>query len=309
MLSARVLPVVAVQIAPEDPAPALEERLLRACSVGLQRARCVSARDAGAEARAIAVVSWDTSKHVSIEVGLANVAEPIWLSRELDFAAADPVAERWRAVGFTIALLVDDPRFWSKIEAEAEALAEALDAERVESVAPERPVTTADVGAPILLELRALTGAGIVSGPWRWGAELRLAIPLSPVFFVTSSVNYALTADSSLDVRWFDASLGVGVYAGSLLADIDSRIRLELLVENVAVTARLENLTGHQSTWIPGASLGGDLLWAIDEPWVVSTRADVFWLDGSTVVTRVGQRLGATAGAGVMLGLGAGYRF
>jgi hypothetical protein len=305
MLVARVLPVVAVQIAPEDPAPALEERLLRACSVGLQRARCVSARDAAAEARAIAVVSWDTSTHVSIEVGLANVAEPIWLSRELDFAADDPEAERWRAVGFTIALLVDDQRFWSKIEAEAEA----LEAERVESVAPERPVTAADVATPMLLELRALTGAGVVSGPWRWGAELRLAIPLSPVFFVTSSVNYALAGDRSLDVRWFDASLGVGVYAGSLLADIDGRIRLELLVENVAVTARLENLTGHQSTWVPGASLGGDLLWAISDPWVVSTRADVFWLDGSTVVTRVGQRLGATAGAGVMLGLGAGYHF
>jgi hypothetical protein len=303
MLVARVLPVVAVQIAPENPAPALEESLLRACSAGLERARCVAARDAGAEARAIAVVSWDTSKHVSIEVGLANVEEPVWLLRELDFAGHDPEAERWRAVGFTIALLVDDPRFWSKAEAEAP------EPERVERIAPGLPVATADIGAPVLLELRALTGAGVVSGPWRWGAELRLAIPLSPTFFVTGSLNYALAGDRSLDVRWFDTSLGLGVYAGPLFADLEARIRLELLVENVAATARLENLTGHQSTWVPGASLGGDLLWLISDPWLVSTRADVFWLDGSTVVTRVGQRLGATAGAGVMLGLGAGYLF
>jgi hypothetical protein len=306
MLPPRVLPVVAVQIAPEDPAPALEERLLRACSAGLQRARCVSARDAGTAARAIAVVSWSSTQHVSIEVGLAHVEQPVWLVRELDFAAADPEAERWRAVGFTIALLVDDPRFWSKVEAEAEA---APEPEPVESIAPEAPVAPAEVGAPVLLELRALTGAGVVSGPWRWGAELRLAVPLSPMFFVTGSVNYALAGDTSLDVRWFDTSLGAGVYAGSFWADIDARVRLELLVENVAVTARLEDLTGHQSTWVPGASLGGDLLWPISDPWVLSARADVFWLDGSTVVTRVGQRLGATVGAGAILGLGAGYRF
>ena len=43
MLPHCVLPVVAVQISPKDPAPVLEERLLSACSAGLKRARCVAA--------------------------------------------------------------------------------------------------------------------------------------------------------------------------------------------------------------------------------------------------------------------------
>src|SRR6185295_13074416 len=93
MLPHCVLPVVAVQISPKDPAPVLEERLLSACSAGLKRARCVAAtrlqqEDAG-EPRAVAVVSWDDPSHVTIEVGLGT-EQPVWLQRELGFTERDP---------------------------------------------------------------------------------------------------------------------------------------------------------------------------------------------------------------------------
>jgi hypothetical protein len=299
-----VLPIVAVQVAPGEVPPALEDLLLRACSAGLERARCVSARSVSSGAggsdapRGIAIVSWVDAEHASIEVGLSNGEQPSWVSRELAFDTSDPQSERWRAVGFTIALLADDPRFWTPPPPAA-----ALDA----------PVSAASApppsGAQPLAELRALTGAGMVSGPWRWGAELRLGLPISAPFFATGSVDYSLGRDGSLDARWFDASLGVGIFAGSIFAGLDGRLRLELLAENVAVSARREGRSDRQSAWVPGVSFGADLLWPLGDPWLLSAGADVFWLDGSTTVVSAGQRLGASAGAGVLFGLGAGCHF
>jgi hypothetical protein len=299
-----VLPTVAVQIAPADPAPALEERLLSACSAGLERARCVSARNIAAAPQAIAVVSWINPAHVSIEVGFAKTDVAEWLSRDLDFAATDPEIERWRAVGFTIALLVDDERFWSALPPESPA----ADVAPV-NVTPEIPVAPGAPGPPTPLELRALGGAGLVRGPWRWGGGVRLSVPFSRLAFATGSANYALASDAALDMRWFDASLGVGLFADSLWRDVDGRVRLELLAENVAASVRRDALTDRSNVWVPGVSVGGDLLWEFAAPWLLSLSADAFWLDGSTPITSAGQRLGTSAGAGVTLGLGAGYQF
>jgi hypothetical protein len=297
-----VLPVVAVQIAPAESAPALEGHLLGACNAGLSRARCVSALSAVEPARAIAVVSWNGTEHVSIEVGLAGegAGEPVWLSRELDFAVGDPEAERWRAVGFTIALLADDPQFWPRPEPPPPA--DSVTAE------PASPAEIEPEPRAAALELRGLTGTGLTSGPWRWGAELRLALPLSGIFFLSSSVDYALANGTGLEVRWFDATLGAGAYA-ALMPDLEGRVRLELLVENVAVTVQQGTLTDSQAAWVPGVALGADLGWSIADPWLLSARADVFWVDGSTVIEGGGRRLGESAGAGVLLGMGAGYRF
>jgi hypothetical protein len=299
-----VLPIVAVQIAPGPAAPALEDQLLRACSAGLERARCVSARSVGGEPpRGVAVVSWASAEHVSIEVGLARGDEPVWVSRELDFVAADPESERWRAVGFTIALLADDPRFWPAPEPEPAppSSPEALPVD----VSPPPDAR----GAGWLAEVRGIGGSGVVSGPMRWGAEVRLSVPLSTAFFATASVDYSLARDASLDVRWFGGSLGAGLYLPALFANIDARLRVELLGENVAVAVRRDALSEQQTAWVPGVSLGSDLLWPIAGRWLLSARADAFWLDGSTGIVSANQRIGAVAGAGLVLGLGAGYRF
>jgi hypothetical protein len=294
-----VLPVVAVQIAPAEPAPALEGHLLAACNAGLSRARCVSAAGSAAPARAIAVVHWSDAEHVSIEVGLAGDDEPVWLSRELDFSLGDPEAERWRAVGFTIALLVDDPRFWARAEP----------SQPRDVASSEQPLPGSIDGGPrASLELRGLTGTGLTSGPWRWGGELRLVLPVSNGFFLSSGVAFALASSTAFDVRWFDASIGAGAYAG-LVDDVEVRVRLELLVENVAVTVRQDAQTDHQDAWVPGGALGADLGWSLSAPWLLSARADVFWVDGSTVIEGGGQRLGVSASLGMLLGLGAGYRF
>jgi hypothetical protein len=278
--------------------------MLSACSAGLTRARCVSAHEAGADAKAIAVVSWRSPEHASIEVGLADHERAVWVSRELDFIAADPASERWRAVGFTIALLVDDPRFWAQIEEKDE-----LAPPPVVTAMPDRGESEAVGGGGTRLELRGLTGAGLVSGAWRWGAELRLSVPLAGALFATGSVNYALAHQTALDLRWFDASLGVGLYAPRLFADVAGRLRLELVAENIAATVRQGQLSDSQNAWVPGAIAGGDLLVPLGGRWSLSGRVDAFWLDGSTVIAAAGQHLGTSAGAGLLLGLGGGCTF
>jgi hypothetical protein len=273
----------------------LEERLLDACTAGLRRrARCAAAETLSAKPQAIAMVSWLGPTRVSVEVGLPEGEPPGWLAREIEFVQADPELERWRAVGFTIALLVDDERFWSA-PAEPRVTPSVLPAE-------------AEVVA-LQAELRGLTGAGIVSGPWRMGAELRLSVMFSPVFFATASANYSVADAEGLDVRWFDTSAGVGVWNPALFEDLEGRLRLELIAENVAVSAQQAGLTDRRNAWVPGLALGGDLLWLLSDPWALSLRADVFLLDGSTVLTSQGERIAASAGAGALIGLGARYRF
>jgi hypothetical protein len=300
-----VLPVVAVQISPKDPAPVLEERLLSACSAGLKRARCVAAtglpqEDAG-EPRAVAVVSWDDPAHVTIEVGLGT-EQPVWLQREIGFTERDPEFERWRAAGFTVALLVDDPRFWQE-SAPAPAAPAPID------VAPPATAPPASAAPSVELDLRALSGAGLVSGAWRMGAEVRARVAFADAFFATGAAEYALASETDVDVRWFDAALGVGWYVPPFWAPLQSRLRLELLAENLAVTAQQASLTDRRNVWVPGVALGSDLLWPLGSGWGVSARIDGFWLDGSSVITDSGQRVATSAGAGILLGLGAGVQF
>jgi hypothetical protein len=308
-----VIPIVAVQIAPAAPMPALEAHLLAACNAGLEHARCVPASAvAGEKPHGVALVSWDGAAHVSIEVGLANGESPVWVSRELRFAGEDPEIERWRAVGLTIALLSDDPRFWP-VPPEPASVPSANASLPVDATPSAVEVLGSGQGtfepSGAALELGGLVGTGVVSGPLRLGAELRVAIPVSAAFFATGSVSYALASDGSIDVRWFDAKLGVGVALGSPFDGVDVRARLELLGENVAITERRAGESARASAWVPGVSLGGDLLWSLDERWMLFARADVFWLDGATGIESAGERAGASAGAGAVLGVGAGYRF
>ncbi|MEO8181898.1 MAG: hypothetical protein ABI895_23940 [Deltaproteobacteria bacterium] len=280
----------------------MEERLLSACSAGLERARCVAARslsaDAANEPHAIAVVSWDDAEHASIEVGL-GAEQPVWLQRNLEFTEHDPELERWRAAGFTVALLVDDPRFWS---------APPPAAQPEDVPAPVAPAAVTP-GPSLEADVRALIGAGLVAASWRTGAEVRVRARFSSAFFATGAANYALARDAGLDLRWFDASLGVGWYVPAFWAHVESRLRLEVLAENLAATAARSASTDRQSAWVPGVSLGSDLIWPLSPGWALSARVDGFWLDGSTTITNAGERVAASAGAGILLGLGAGLRF
>jgi hypothetical protein len=311
----RVLPVVAVQISPGDPPPLLEERLLSACSAGLKRARCIAAPALSPESdgapRAVAVVSWDDAAHVSVEVGLGS-EQPAWIERKLSFGDRDPELERWRAAGFTVALLADDPRFWSE-----PAPSGAMSPRAVSPAAPapeprDEPLATqASLSAPspVEVDLRGVSGAGLVSGAWRLGVEARTRVAVSNRFFVTAAAQYALASDAEVGVRWFDASVGLGYYVPAFSSHLHSRLRVELLAENLVATAHRDAVSERRSAWIPGGALGCDLIWPLGPAWAISGRVDGFWLDGSSVITDAGERVAVSAGAGILLGLGVSVRF
>jgi hypothetical protein len=86
-------------------------------------------------------------------------------------------------------------------------------------------------------------------------------------------------------------------------------LRLELLAENLAVSAQQASVTDRRNVWVPGLALGIDLLWPLGARWGLSARIDGFWLDGSSVITDAGDRVAVSAGAGILLGLGAGVQF
>jgi len=300
MLRGRVLPVVAVQVSPSPPQPVLEERLLGACSAGLAHARCISAGTSDSEPEAIAFVSWLDAVHVSIQVGLSGRDQAAWRSRELTFTEQDPELERWRAIGFTIALLADDRRLSPPPPAEIP----------MADVGPAPADAAFDAeGLPVQAELLGVVGTGLSEGPLRLGAAARLSAAFAEHFFVTGGVDYTLAQAAALDVRWFDASLGLGLYVPRFWHALDARLRLEGLAENVAATAELDSLTDQRSAWVPGLRLGGDLLWRVAGAWLVSAHVDAFWLDGSTAITSAGGPVATSAGAGLTFGLGAGYGF
>jgi hypothetical protein len=149
----------------------------------------------------------------------------------------------------------------------------------------------------------------LVGGALRIGGALRLSIPFAARFFATGSGSYAFASGATVDARWFDASLGVGWFAPELFSNVDARVRLEALLENIAVTGQRAGVSDRQAAWVPGGLLGADVLWHVDESWLLTAHADVFALDGATPVNEAGRRIGTLAGAGLLLGLGAGHRF
>ncbi len=305
-----MLPVVAVQIAPQAPAPELEERLLSACSTGL-RARCVAADAAATEpADAVAVVSWTSATQVQIEVGLPG-GEAVWVSRELEFSRTDPELERWRSIGFTIAVLADDQRLWPRerrVEREAEDAAATQPALPLEP-APADAVLPATGSMPLQIDVRVLGGTGLAGGAPRLGAELRGWFAISELLGLTSSLEYSVASAPALDVRWLDFTLGLGVQSERLWHELGGRLRLEALLENVSALGRRGGRSERASAWVPGLLLGTDVSWRASERWSFSVRVDGFWLDGATAIQSAGEPLGTSAGAGVLLGLGAGCRF
>lgn len=233
------------------------------------------------------MVTWTDAANARVEVGVEQVDGAGWRVRELRFQPEDPPAERWRAAGFTIALLVGEKTFAD------------------EPVEPAPPTAPSEASPFRALDLKALTGTG-AEGGWRFGGELAalLGLPAS-AWFGSVSVRYALAPEPApgVELRWLDLALGAGLRR-DLWADVSGRARLELLLESVAASAERAGASASQNAWVPGVRLGGDVIWPGLGQWGLVASVDVFWLDGSTPVTIAGERVAASAGAGVTLGLG-----
>ncbi|HEX7670438.1 MAG TPA: hypothetical protein VF395_12670, partial [Polyangiaceae bacterium] len=108
------MPMVMVEIAPPEPPADLARALVDACSAAVRVGSCSRADGATAAAvpkgTAAAMVRWETAegRRVRIEVGVTGEGQPAGRVRSLEFAATDPLVERWRSVGLTIATLAGE---------------------------------------------------------------------------------------------------------------------------------------------------------------------------------------------------------
>ncbi|HVU05533.1 MAG TPA: hypothetical protein VHE30_27485 [Polyangiaceae bacterium] len=102
------MPAVVVDIAPPEPPRALTAALVDACSASVETGRCFGDDRADAPASAArATVTWETAARLR---AIVRVTLPSSRTRKrtLDFAPADEEAERFRAVGLTIATLASE---------------------------------------------------------------------------------------------------------------------------------------------------------------------------------------------------------
>lgn len=283
------MPIVAVELSQPDVPPVLEAVLLDACSSGLRRAQCRAAGVDVPEARAVAVVSWSDAAHVRIEVGVAP-PEGGWRVRELEFSDHDPETERWRAAGFTIALLVGEERFADV----------AVDR-------PDEPVSSEALEPAFrALELKALTGTGLAGAELRWGGEARVGLgPAEAPWFAGAALQYARAPEQSgVQLRWLNWSVGAGLRLRDIVPGIEARARAEVLFEHVAASASRDGVSAQRAAWVPGLRFGADLVWPASGHFAVVGSVDAFWLDGSTPVTFEGARVAESAGGGLVASLG-----
>src|SRR6188508_178369 len=102
------VPLLIVELPASDVGRPETAALLEACTAGLGAGRCEIREGPPVEAAtAVAVVAFRGPDHSSalVEVGRRSAAGQAWLSDELVFQPGDPVAERFRALGLTMATL------------------------------------------------------------------------------------------------------------------------------------------------------------------------------------------------------------
>jgi hypothetical protein len=237
------------------PAVDLRSAVLAACSDALEPRGCVASdeQDVGAPAPStLAVVMWQDGDVRRVSVALQRRDQSFRGARgvrhrDIRFADADPLVERWRAVGLVIAALVGES-----------------DASSIEPTTDDIP--TAWLG------VSALMGSGLDEGSFRAGVAAFGAKRLEPLpIFVSASASYAFRPVDAqgIHVRWMTVAAGGGAATTLPRVDLGVRVRLEILLDVMsadidapAVSAgggeqkRLGALAGIDAVWPAGGSIG-----------------------------------------------------
>jgi hypothetical protein len=192
------VPVVAIHL--ELPVePPFTARLVEACSAGAGPGACVLSEDAGADlAPYLAYVSWlDAGRqHALVEVGPRHDLRGSYEFRRLRFADEDQPADRWEAIGLTVATLVGPD----------DAPAEPPRAAPPPAKAPVDPVES----RPWRGGVSARVGSGFRTGA-SVGLGLNLAyelsgVPLFPLLFG----GWRSATEQGITGQWWEVGFGLG---------------------------------------------------------------------------------------------------
>jgi hypothetical protein len=261
------LPIV-IDVGVTDPPRELTNVLVEACSQAAIESPCHLMREApeGPYA-AIAIVTWEGTDRVRIEVGLRRETGAEWRSRLITFQPADLELERYRSVGFVVGTLTTGAQDEQPAKpAPAPAVEPAPPAPVAPLVPPparpkEPPSSDAARG---FVGLTGLVGAGLDEGGPRFGGNLRAGIRAIERLAVLVSAGAAVRArdDNGLSLTWIDAGLGLG-YALGQPARAHAELRLEFIAERFTADARTESRTDTHGRTQLAARLGADGVWML----------------------------------------------
>jgi len=296
---------VIVQGAPAS--PGLREVLLATCSAALKHRVCVAGAEddvpsetGGSEATdvapAMAIITWPDGDLRHVRVVLAQSGAPVerWLSHETRFADEDPVRERWRAVGLTIAALMG-----------------GADADRAAS--PESPAVPASIEQPTRessdvglrpdqrgrgwVGLAAVVGPGLDDGSVRAGAQISAGQSLGKLpIFLTASGGYAFRPEDAqhVSVQWLTVGAGAGFAWELPRIDLGLRARAELVFEQVKAKVASTPLSGGER-WTPGVRGGVEGAWPSRGRFAIIAGLELWGLTGGTGI-RLDHRMIGSSG-------------
>lgn len=145
-------------------------------------------------ARAVVQLSWLDTSHLRAALRVHATVTNRWIDREIDFAATDPVRERGRALGFTVASMLPE-----------------ADPTLPIATAPTPPAPNRDepLGRHVL-ELAAAGGAGLGGPASGYGAALAVELYLNEVWSAHLEAGGRLGHLADLDAHELVTSFGVG---------------------------------------------------------------------------------------------------
>jgi hypothetical protein len=233
---------------------------------------------AGAEATAVAIVSWQGDRQVRIQVGLRHRRQ--WRIRQLAFEEADAPVERWKAAGYATGTLAGEVSGVKQLPTKEPVLAAEPAARPPPAPTPrprapkkpavaERPPPLPERQGALWFDIGGLVGSGLESESqdetvYKKGLFGRLAYaPFANWPFVYASVGYAWVDEDAEGVgaNWTSMALG----GGQAFLGIDCSwcldSRLSLLVQRLQAEAVQEDPPSDDrgQRWILGAQAGADL--------------------------------------------------
>ncbi len=240
--------LVAIEVtAPEPEQAPWVASMLEACNATLEAGACVYAGDGQGASKGTTEVTWRASTRATITFRPTSGAAPT--VRILQFGDNDETREKWRTVGFTVALLAGEHATESAVEpSETE-------------VAPFYGVVTA----------RFLAASGMRERMPKLGGQLRMeGRAWQAPWLVGVSVEYAAAEWSAPGTRGNATWSELGVGAARIWQpgeDLQLFTRADIVAQRLTVSGTKKAEQDEAHVWLPGVRLALDLHWPLHPHW------------------------------------------
>lgn len=275
---------VAIVVAPAEAPPVSLRAMVEACTAAIRGyPSCEAAPSTPADAPVDVVVRWVDEKHGAVTVRVRLRRTEVVRERRLAFSAADPEIERWRAVGFAVATLIEDataapptpvpPPAMQPPAATPPATPTAREEPPARPPRTPPPFPPLDEPAPLFsrdprtAETSQLS-VGVVakvltslSGRPVTGPEVRVATQVGAPYEATGAIGTTLLGGDHGQLQsgltWFSAGLRAMLWTSPPMR---YWLRAEVLVERLRLEARDLSLSDSADQWQPGglAAVGVD---------------------------------------------------